>query len=308
VANRLTFARWLVSPENPLTARVTVNRQWSAFFGRGLVATVDDFGYQGQAPSHPQLLDWLAVEFMRAGWSLKWLHKEIVMSATYRQSSRVTASLAERDPENRLLARGPRVRLEAELIRDAALRSSGLLSDKIGGPSVFPPQPAGVTTEGTYGPLTWTPSTGEDRYRRSLYTFSKRTAPFAMYTTFDAPTGEACVAQRDVSNTPLQALTLLNDVVFLEAAQALGAEFARRNESLEDRMVLLFRRVLVRSPEAEEIQALVAFYRDQRARFEAAELDANALAGGGEGDAIDRAAWSVVARILLNLDETITKT
>jgi hypothetical protein len=183
-----------------------------------------------------------------------------------------------------------------------------LLSDKIGGPSVFPPQPAGVTTEGTYGPLTWTPSTGEDRYRRSLYTFSKRTAPFAMYTTFDAPTGEACVAQRDVSNTPLQALTLLNDVVFLEAAQALGAEFARRNESLEDRLALLFRRVLVRSPEAEEIQALVAFYRDQRARFEAGELDANALAGGGDGDAIDRAAWSVVARILLNLDETVTKT
>ncbi|MCH5375856.1 MAG: DUF1549 and DUF1553 domain-containing protein, partial [Planctomycetes bacterium] len=307
--DRLALARWLVAADNPLTARVTVNRDWSAFFGRGLVVTIGDFGYQGQPPSHPQLLDWLAVEFMQQGWSLKWLHKQIVMSATYRQASRVTDELIERDAENRLLARGPRVRLEAELIRDAALRASGLLSDKVGGPSVFPPQPAGVTTEGTYGRLDWKPSTGEDRYRRSLYTFSKRTAPFAMYNTFDAPSGEACVARRDVSNTPLQALTLLNDVVFIEAARAMGAETARCGDSTEQRIAAMFRRVLTRPAEPDEIEALSAFYTDQRARFAAGELDAKAVAGGDAADdAIDRAAWTLVARILLNLDEAITKT
>jgi hypothetical protein len=310
-ANRLSFARWLVSKDNPLTARVTVNREWSAFFGRGLVTTIDDFGYQGQTPTHPELLDWLAVEFMRQGWSLKWLHKQIVTSATYQQSSRMMGGLGDGDTNHRVLNRGPRVRLEAEVIRDAALRAAGLLSDKIGGPSVYPPQPPGVTTEGTYGPLSWTASTGEDRYRRGLYTFSKRTAPFAMYTTFDAPTGESCVARRDVSNTPLQALTLLNDVVFLEAAQALGVEFAGRDGSLEDRLAVLFRRVVVRSAEPEEIESLAAFFRNQQSRFEAGELDAKAVAGGGDGNdgkTIERAVWTVVARILLNLDETITKT
>jgi hypothetical protein len=305
--NRLTFARWLVSRDNPLTARVAVNRHWSAFFGRGLVPTIDDFGYQGQPPSHPQLLDWLAVEFMQQGWSLKWLHKQIVMSATYRQSSHVADELVARDPENRLLARGPRVRLDAELIRDAALRTSGLLSGKIGGPSVFPPQPAGVTTEGTYGRLDWKPSTGEDRYRRGLYTFSKRTAPFAMFNTFDAPTGEACVARRDVSNTPLQALTLLNDVVFIEAAQALGAEFAGRDGSVQQRIATMFRRVLTRPAQPAEIEMLTEFFHRQRKRFEAGELDAKAVAGEGPGAPAGRAAWSVLARILFNLDETITK-
>ncbi|TVS09742.1 MAG: DUF1553 domain-containing protein [Planctomycetaceae bacterium] len=306
--NRLTFARWLVSEDNPLTARVTVNRHWAAFFGNGLVPTIDDFGYQGQMPTHPELLDWLAVRFMQSGWSLKWLHQEIVMSATYQQSSRVTEELAQWDPDNRWLARGPRVRLEAELIRDGALLSSGLLSDTLGGPSVFPPQPEGVTTEGTYGPLTWKASTGPDRYRRSLYTFIKRTAPFAMYNTFDAPTGESCVARRDVSNTPLQALTLMNDVVFLEAAQALGKEFSERDEPLEDRMTLMFRRVVVRSPDPEELDALVAFYHDQRARFENDQLDAAAVAGQADGNPVAQAVWTVIARILLNLDETITKT
>lgn len=306
--NRLTFARWLVSEDNPLTARVTVNRHWAAFFGNGLVTTMDDFGYQGQMPTHPELLDWLAVQFMQSGWSLKWLHQEIVMSATYQQSSRVTEELAEWDPDNRWLARGPRVRLEAELIRDGALLSSGLLSDTLGGPSVFPPQPEGVTTEGTYGPLTWKASTGPDRYRRSLYTFIKRTAPFAMYNTFDAPPGESCVARRDVSNTPLQALTLMNDVVFLEAAQALGKEFSERDEPLKDRMTLLFRRVVVRSPDPEELDALIAFYLDQRTRFENDQLDAATVAGQADGDLVEQAVWTVIARILLNLDETITKT
>ena len=231
--NRLTFARWLVDPRNPLVGRVTMNRQWAAFFGRGIVRTAEDFGFTGDPPTHPELLDWLAVEFVSRGWSLKEMHRLIVTSATYRQSSRVTPELLARDPDNKLLARGPRLRLEAELVRDAALGASGLLSHKVGGPSVFPPQPAGVTAEGAYGALGWKPSEGPDRYRRGLYTFSKRTAPFAMFTTFDAPSGEACVARREVSNTPLQALTLLNDAVFIECAQALGRLAAAREGSAE---------------------------------------------------------------------------
>ncbi len=218
--NRLSLARWLVSGTNPLTGRVTMNRQWAAFFGRGLVRTVEDFGYQGDRPTHPELLDWLAVSLVEHGWSMKTMHRLIVTSATYQQSSHVTPELLAKDPENKLLARGPRVRLEAEVIRDSVLRQSGLLCEAIGGPSVFPPQPPGVTTEGTYGGLAWNVSPGRDRYRRGLYTFTKRTAPFAMFTTFDAPSGEVCVARREVSNSPLQALTLLNDVVFEEAAQA----------------------------------------------------------------------------------------
>ncbi|HJT30849.1 MAG TPA: PSD1 and planctomycete cytochrome C domain-containing protein, partial [Pirellulales bacterium] len=189
--NRLGFARWLVSPENPLTARVAVNRQWAVLFGRGLVSTTEDFGLQGAIPSHPELLDWLAVEFIERGWSLKSLHRQIVTSATYQQSSRVTPELLAKDPDNRLLARAGRLRLDAELIRDSALRSSGLLSEKMGGPGVYPPQPAGVT-EFAYGKPAWTTSAGEDRWRRSLYTFQKRTAPFAMFAAFDAPGGEAC--------------------------------------------------------------------------------------------------------------------
>jgi hypothetical protein len=306
-ANRLTFARWLVSPGNPLVGRVTMNRQWAAFFGKGIVRTTEDFGYQGEPPSHPELLDWLAIEFVKRGWSLKQMHRLIVTSATYRQSSAVTPSLLAHDPENRLLSRGPRVRLDAELVRDAALTASGLLSPKIGGPSVFPPQPAGVTSEGTYGPLAWNVSAGEDRYRRGLYTFSKRTAPYAMFQTFDAPSGEVCVARREVSNTPLQALTLLNDQVFLEAAQALGKTVAARPGTAADRAAYLFRRCVTRPPSREEAEALLRFYTVQRGRFERKELDAAAIAGPGEGDINDRAAWTALSRSLLNLDEAITK-
>ncbi|MDW8206529.1 MAG: DUF1549 and DUF1553 domain-containing protein, partial [Chloroherpetonaceae bacterium] len=305
--DRLTFARWLVDRRNPLTARVTVNRQWAAFFGTGLVKTVEDFGYQGEAPSHPELLDWLAVEFMESGWSLKHIHRLIVTSSTYRQSSRVTPRLRAIDPDNRLLARGPRVRLEAELIRDAALTVSGLLSRKIGGPSVFPPQPATVTTEGAYGALPWNVSPGEDRYRRGLYTFRKRTAPFAMFTTFDAPSGEACVARREVSNTPLQALTLLNDQVFVEAAQALGRIMAAREGTLQQRITYLFQRCLARPPGPAELQLMARFFQNQKSRLERKELDASAIAGTGEGDVIERAAWTTLARSLLNLDEFIVK-
>ena len=304
--NRLGFARWLVSTNNPLTARVTVNRQWQAFFGRGLVRTTEDFGFQGEVPSHPELLDWLAVEFMQQGWSLKKLQKLIVMSATYQQSSRVTPDLLARDSENRLLARGPHARLDAELIRDAALRASGLLSEKMGGPGVYPPQPAGVT-EVAYGSPGWPVSTGEDRHRRSVYTFMKRTAPFAMYNTFDAPTGESCVARRDVSDTPLQALTLLNDVLFVEVSQALGRMLASRKGTVEERVRHGFRRCLTRPPGDDEVAVLVKFFEAQKQRFVSQELDAKAIAGDGTGDLTERAAWTTLARALLNLDETITK-
>ncbi len=266
-ANRLALARWLVSPDNPLSARVTMNRQWAAFFGHGLVRTSQDFGYQGEPPSHPELLDWLALELPRQGFSLKRMHKLIVMSATYQQSSRATPELLAKDPENRLLARGPRVRLEAEVIRDAALRDSGLLSERVGGPSVFPPQPPGVTTEGTYGGLDWKPSPGGDRYRRGLYTFTKRTAPFAMAMTFDAPSGEVCVARREVSNTPLQALTLLNDPVFEEAAKALGQLMTAQGGSVEQRVDALFRRCLTRAPDRDEVSELSRFFLAQKGRL-----------------------------------------
>jgi hypothetical protein len=302
--NRLGFARWLVAPENPLTPRVTVNRQWQAFFGKGLVRTAEDFGTQGEAPTHPELLDWLAVEFVRQGWSLKKLHRLIVTSATYRQGSRATPELLARDPDGRLLARFPRVRLEAELIRDLALRASGLLSPKLGGPSVYPPQPAGVT-EVTFGMMKWTPSPGADRYRRGLYTFTKRTAPYAMAATFDGPSGETCVARRDVSNTPLQALTLLNDEVFIEAARALGKMMAARPGSVPEKGEYLFRRCLVRPPDADERALLVRFVETQRQRFARGELDAARV--GGPGSDPERAAWTALARALLNTDEAITK-
>ncbi len=306
-ANRLEFARWLVSPENPLTARVQVNRQWSAFFGRGIVRTLQDFGYQGEPPSNQALLDWLAVEFMKQGWSLKKLDRLIVTSAAYRQSSRVTPELLARDPENALLSRGTRFRMEAEIIRDSALASSGLLSEKIGGPSVFPPQLASITTEGAYGALNWTTSTGEDRYRRSLYTFSKRTAPFALYNTFDAPSGEACIARRDVSNNPLQALSLLNDQVFIEPAQAMGKMFAESHESDDARSTQIFRRFLTRPPDADEVAMLASYAARERLRFATDKDAAKKVAGSAEGDAAECATWTAVARAVMNLDEAVTK-
>ena len=288
-ANRLSFARWLFAPENPLTARVAVNRQWQAFFGRGFVTTLEDFGYQSEAPTHPELLDWLAVEFQRTGWSVKKLHRLIVTSATYRQSSRVTPQLLEKDRENRWLARGSRFRLDAEVIRDSSLLAAGLLSFKMGGPGVYPPQPASVTSEGTYGQIQWKPSEGEDRYRRSLYTFIKRTAPFAMATTFDAPTGEACVARRDVSNSPLQALTLLNDAMFMEAAAALGKAAQALPENDDARITFILRRCVTRPPAPEEVALFRGFLQARRA----SGLDAKAV-------------WTAIARAALNLDESIT--
>jgi hypothetical protein len=271
------------------------------------VRTTEDFGYQGEAPTHPELLDWLAVELANQGWSMKRMQRLIVTSATYRQSSRLTPDLRAKDPDNKLLARGPRFRLEAELIRDQALRVSGLLGESIGGPSVFPPQPPGVATEGTYGGFEWKVSVGTDRHRRGLYTFSKRSAPYAMFTTFDAPSGETCIARREVSNSPLQSLTLLNDPVFQEAAQELGRRMASQAGSVEERIDDLFRRCIARPPEPDERSLLLRFYRVQRERFERKELDAAAIAGPGEGDAVERAIWAVLARAILNLDEVVTK-
>lgn len=310
--NRLEFARWLVNGRNPLVARVIVNRHWATIFGRGLVRTTEDFGFQGELPTHPELLDWLATELVRSGWSIKGLHRLIVTSAAYQQSSHVSPELLERDPENVLLARAPRRRIDAELIRDGVLRMSGLLTTKLGGPSVFPPQPAGVTSEGTYGPLEWKVSEGEDRYRRGLYTFAKRTAPYAMFSTFDAPSGEACVPRREVTNTPLQALTLLNDDVFFECAQALSRLVVAHADSAEQRADYAMRRCLTRPPSPDELAAVVDFYQRQHARLKAGELDVAAIAGSPSANEsteqlVERAAWTLVARAILNLDETITK-
>ncbi len=307
--DRLGFARWLVAPDNPLVSRVTVNRQWDAFFGRGIVPSLADFGLQGDLPSHPELLDWLALEFVETGWSMKRLHRLIVTSATYRQSSRTGRDLQRRDPSNRLLARGPRIRLEAEVLRDAVLRSSGLLSMKLGGPSVFPPQPAEVTTDGTYGGLAWNVSPGLDRHRRGLYTFSKRTAPFTLFGTFDGPSGEVCIARREVSNTPLQALTLLNDLTIIEASQHLGRTVAEEKGAVKERVSRLFRRVLVRPATQAEQDLLVRFFDAQKGRLDRKELDAASITGvaGDTPESRERAAWVLLARVLFNLDEMITR-
>ena len=233
--------------------------------------------------------------------------RTMVLSAAYRQSSDTTPEAREKDPENKLLSRSPRPRLDAEQVRDAALRATGLLSPKIGGPSVYPPQPLGITTEGAYGPLTWTVSSGEDRYRRGLYTFAKRTAPFAMSSTFDAPSGEACTARREVTNSALQALTMLNDVVLLDAARGLARRAVNANGKTGARVELLIRLCLIRPPAEEESARIASFLEAQRARFAEDSRRAAAVAGPGPGSAAERAAWTATARAILNLDEFVTK-
>ncbi len=319
--NRLGFARWLVDQRNPLTARVVMNRQWGEFFGGGIVRTMEDFGLQGETPTHPKLLDWLAVEFQSQGWSIKQMHRLIVTSAAYRQSSRVTAEQLRQDPENRLLARGPRGRVSAETVRDIILADSGLLSGKQGGPSVFPSQPAGIT-EAAYGPLKWVVSAGEDRYRRGLYTFNKRTAPYAAFGLFDAPSGEACVPRRDVSNTPLQALAMLNDEVVMQAARALARRALQQQPLEQDaapqRAAFLFRQCLTRPPQPDELQLIVAFQQQERAALaDAPDRTAKILgvvtADKSKTENVDQdariawAAWTLVARSLLNLDAALSK-
>jgi hypothetical protein len=300
--NRLELARWLVSERNPLGDRVTVNRAWRSFFGQGLIRTSGDFGTQASAPDHPELLDWLAVEFRRRGMSLKKLHRLIVTSSTYRQSSEMTEGLLELDPRNRLLARGPRFRLSGELIRDHMLAASGKLSSKMFGPGVYPPQPISVLAH-AFGGKSWKVSIGEDRYRRSIYTFVKRTAPFAGYMTFDGTSGENCLARRDRSNTPLQALTLLNDEMFLELARAAGTEVHLQKK---DPVLTLFRRFLTRAPNQEETKALQAYLDQQIERLTKGELKPGEIADDKKATP-ELAGKVLLARAIMNLDEAITK-
>jgi len=310
--NRLGLARWLVSDENPLTARVTVNRLWETLFGRGLVRTLEDFGSQGERPSHPELLDWLAVEFMEKGWSQKAILREIVSSATYRQTSEASPALRERDPDNRLLARGARYRVEAEMVRDVALAASGLLATKLGGPSVYPDQPAGVWNV-PYSDMKWETSSGPDLHRRSLYTFYRRSSPYPSLVTFDAPSRETCTVRRVRTDTPLQALTTLNDPVFVEAARALARRMAREGgATASERIAYGHRLCTAHGPEAADLESLVAFFGRERTRYAGDASAALALVGSdpeaGQGASpADAAALTMVANVLLNLDATLTR-
>jgi hypothetical protein len=270
--DRLGFARWLVSADNPLTARVVVNRHWAAFFGEGIVSTLDDFGMQGKLPTNPELLDHLAVTFIKKGWSLKKLHRLIVTSQAYQQKSSIESGTSKQFL---------RQRLEAEIIRDSALQAAGLLNTKMFGPPVRPPQPGGVS-EVAYGSPKWRPSEGENRFRRSLYIYQKRTAPFAMLTTFDAGSGEACLARRDRSNTPLQALTLMNDPMFIEIAEGYGKLLEASPGNIEEKITLAFRRLLTRPPTPDEVRLLSDFHQKHQS-------------------------WPALARALLSLDESVTK-
>jgi hypothetical protein len=311
--NRLGVAQWLMSPDNPLTARVGVNRHWAQFFGRGIVETEEDFGSQGMMPSHPELLDWLALEFADSGWSFKELCKTIVMSATYRQSSVVTSDLLTHDPDNRYFARGPRFRLDAETVRDNALAVAGLLSEKMYGPSVMPPQPDGVWAS-TYNQTEWITSEGEDRYRRGLYTYHKRTSPYPSMLTFDAPTREWCAVRRILTNTPLQALITLNDPVYVEAAQAFARQvLTSGGETIEDRIRFAYRSAASRSPKSFEFKQVgdlfkrrLSFYKNNL--NEALVMSTNPLGPlPADMDAAEAAAWTAVCNVLLNLDEVLTK-
>lgn len=307
--NRLGLARWLVDESNPLTARVTVNRFWEQFFGRGIVETAEDFGTQSSPPSHPELLDWLATEFVKQGWSMKKLQRIIVTSATYRQDSSVSPALQERDQYNRLLARGPRFRVEAEMIRDLSLAASGLLSRKLGGPSVMPPQPEGVWRN-PYSAEKWMVSKGEDRYRRGLYTFLRRTSPYPAMMTFDATSREQCTVRRIRTNTPLQSLTLLNDDAAMEMARALAKRmFLETEGDVKTRLNYGFRLCTGRHAKPAELDRLAALYAQQLANYKASPKTADQLLKGENRElpAPELAAWTLVANVLLNLDETLTK-
>lgn len=315
---RLTLGRWLVDRQSPTTARVLVNRVWQTYFETGLVDTPEDFGLRGSRPSHPQLLDWLAVEFMEGGWSMKKLHWLIVTSATYRQASRVTPELLERDIYNRLLARGPRFRVEAEIVRDIALAASGLLNRQFGGPSVMPPAPSFLfQPPASYGPKVWREETGSNRYRRGIYTFRFRSVPYPVLQVFDAPNGDFSCVRRLRSNTPLQALASLNEVLFMECAQALAARtVADGGSSDEERVAYAFRRCVGRKPAPAEMRELLALLARQKSRLAEGWVSVPELATGkaelthplpAGATPTQLAAYTVVARVLLNLDETITK-
>jgi len=306
---RLDFARWLVDEKAPTTSRSIVNRVWQAYFGIGLVETSEDLGTRAPDPSHPELFDWLAAEFVEQGWGLKRLHRMIATSETYKQDSTVSRELLEKDPLNRLLARGPRFRVEAEIVRDIALSAGGLLSKKMGGPPVYPPAPDFLFLPPvSYGPKRWYAEEGEDRYRRSLYTFRYRSVPYPVLDTFDAPPGDASCVRRARSNTPLQALATLNETVFMEAARALAEKSYEAAGSDADRLRSAFRRTLTRMPTKAESETLLSFLNEQRGRYASGELDPKDLLAADLGPkAADLAAWTALSRVLLNLDETITK-
>lgn len=312
--NRLGLARWIVAKENPLTARVIVNRIWQQYFGSGLVSTPEDFGARCEQPSHPQLLDWMAVEFVENGWDIKHVHRLIVNSAMYRQSSKITPAQLEADPTNVWLARAPRLRVEAEIVRDIGLTASGLLSRKIGGPSVYPPIPDGVLSLGYGAQMPWPTSTGADRYRRAMYTFWKRAVPYPSMIVFDQPNGDFACTRRVRSNTPLQALTSLNDQVFMEMAQGLALRvFTEGGLSDRDKIQYAFRLCTGRKPDEFETKRLLALLTEQQKVFvgntsAAVYVSAMDLTRLPENiDLHKLAPWTMVARVLLNLDETITK-
>ncbi|HLW64471.1 MAG TPA: DUF1553 domain-containing protein [Gemmataceae bacterium] len=319
--NRLDLAKWIVSSNNPLTARVFVNWVWHKHFGRGIVPTLEDFGTQGERPSHPELLDWVTCEFAahglagaaqakpQAAWSIKALHRLIVCSATYRQSSNYRPELRERDPLNVLLARQNRLRLEAEILRDCSLSCSGLLNAMVGGPSVHPPQPAGISELTYAGAAKWVESTGPDRYRRGLYTWFQRTSPYPMLMTFDMPESNVCCLKRERSNTPLQALTLMNDTVFVECAQALGRRLQEHSRDTKEKIAYAVRLCLGREATAPEIARWQKFYGEVKSLCAKDPAEAAKLFGNKKvvGDIIDGAAWVALARAFLNLDEFVTR-
>ncbi len=314
--NRLSLAKWLMDPANPLTARVVANRYWEGLFGVGIVRTSEEFGTQGELPVHPELLDWLATELVRSKWDLKAFLKLLVTSQAYRQSSRVLPEALQKDPENRLVARGPRVRLSAEMVRDQALSVAGLLSDKMFGPSVRPPRPNSGLSAAFGGGLDWKTSDGEDRFRRGIYTEWRRTSPYPSMTTFDAPSREICTVRRSRSNTPLQAFVTLNDPVFVEASQGLARRLMREAGNTQSRLEQAFMLVLSRKPSAAEAARMSAMHAEtlalctadaQRAKSLATEPIGPVPADLKDVPLADLACWSVMAGVLLNLDETLMK-
>jgi hypothetical protein len=315
--NRLGFAQWLMRPENPLTARVTVNRFWQELFGTGLVRTAGDFGVAGEPPSHQKLLDWLAVEFRESGWDVKHMYKLMVMSATYRQSAVVTPEKLEKDPQNRLLARGPRFRMDAEMVRDTALAGSGLLVEKIGGPSVRPYQPPGIWNEvgmPAGDTRTYKQDTGDDLYRRSVYTFWKRQATPASMDIFNAPSRETCTVRRDRTDTPLQALVTLNDPQFIEAARHLAeAALEKAPTNAPARLDFMAERLLARPLRPDERKIVLSNLSDILGHYTEAERDAADLITVGDSkpdtelNKTTLAAYTMVANELMNLDETLNK-
>jgi Protein of unknown function (DUF1553) len=302
--DRLALARWLVSPDNPLTARVAVNRMWQELFGSGLVGTSEDFGIRGDKPSHPELLDWLAAEFIDSGWDVKHMLKLMIMSSTYQQSSHARRELDQRDPANRLLARQNRLRLPAELIRDAMLQASGLLNPTVGGKSVRPPMPASLVKMAYRA--NWQESQGPDRYRRGLYIFFQRSIPYPQLMMFDAPNSLVTCPRRERSTTPLQALELLDDPVFFEGAQALAVRVLRESPgaAFEARLTFAFHLTVARDPRAGEVEVMKHYYDAARVKPPAGMLPGAAAAGLDNQDA---AAWVALSSVLLNVEEFITR-